>query len=79
VQSELKFKTFSVRGLGEVAFAHGDFAFAAHHFVQTRSMCTEMGLPPRNLYSCYPFDALPERFEGWALFLEGRSPFETVM
>jgi tetratricopeptide (TPR) repeat protein len=79
VQSVLTLKAFSVRGLGEVAFAHGDFPLAAHHFAKTRSLCTEMGLPPRNLYSCYPFDALPERFEGWALFLEGRSPFETVM
>ncbi|KAJ8587770.1 hypothetical protein M405DRAFT_821009 [Rhizopogon salebrosus TDB-379] len=79
VQSVLVLKAFSVRGLGEVAFAHGDFPLAAHHFAKTRSLCTEMGLPPRNLYSCYPFKALPERFEGWVLFLEGRSPFETVM
>ncbi|KAJ8584213.1 hypothetical protein M405DRAFT_827177 [Rhizopogon salebrosus TDB-379] len=79
VQSELVLKAFSVRGLGEVTFAHGDFALAAHHFAKTWSLCTEMGVPPQNLYSCYPFHALPKRFEGWAVFLEGRSPFETVM
>jgi hypothetical protein len=78
VQSELMFKTFSVRGLGEVAFAHGDFALAAHHFAKTRSLCAEMGVPPRNLYSCEPLLTLSERFEGWVVFLEGRSPFETV-
>jgi tetratricopeptide (TPR) repeat protein len=79
VQSELMFKAFSVRGLGEVAFANGDFALAAHHFVQIRSLCAEMGMPPQHLNSCEPFLTLSERFEGWAVFLEGRSPFETVM
>jgi tetratricopeptide (TPR) repeat protein len=78
VQSELMLKTFSVRGLGEVAFAHGDFALAADHFAKTRSLCAEMGVPPRNLYSCEPLLTLPERFRGWAVFLEG-SPSENVM
>ncbi|KAJ8584211.1 hypothetical protein M405DRAFT_866414 [Rhizopogon salebrosus TDB-379] len=78
VQSELVLKAFSVRGLGEVAFAHGDFAVAAHHFAKTRSLCAEMGVPPRNLYSCEPLLTLSERFEGWVVFLEGRSPFEIV-
>ncbi|KAG0694302.1 hypothetical protein DFH29DRAFT_1083878 [Suillus ampliporus] len=78
MQSDLQFKVFSLRGLGEVAFVHGDFASAAQRFAETRTLCTEMGVPPRHLYSCVPFDALPEKFEGWASFLEGRSPFSNV-
>ncbi|KAG2126939.1 hypothetical protein DEU56DRAFT_862026 [Suillus clintonianus] len=74
IQGELLVKAFSTRGLGEVAFARGDFPLATHRFAETRSLCTEMGVPPRNLYSCVPLDVLPDRFEGWALFLDGRSP-----
>jgi hypothetical protein len=50
-QGNLYFKAFSIRGLGEVAFARGNFAVAAQ----------------------------PERFEGWALFLECRSPFASAI
>lgn len=77
IQGHLDFKAFSIRGLGEIAFEKGDFASAAQRFTETRSMCTEMGVPPRKLHSM-PFDALPERFEGWTLFVEGRSPFTNV-
>ncbi|KAG1724363.1 hypothetical protein EDB19DRAFT_1834219 [Suillus lakei] len=77
IQGHLDFKAFSIRGLGEIAFTRGDFALAAQHFAETRSLCTEMGVPPRKLYGM-PFDALPERFEGWTLFVEGRSPFANV-
>ncbi|KAG1733921.1 uncharacterized protein EDB91DRAFT_1084306 [Suillus paluster] len=79
MQGNLAFKAHSLRGLGEVAFARGDFAVAAQRFAETRSVCTEMGVPPRNLYSCTPFSALPEKFKGWALFLEGQSPFANVV
>ncbi|KAG1854490.1 hypothetical protein DFJ58DRAFT_841401 [Suillus subalutaceus] len=77
IQGHLDFKAFSIRGLGEIAFEKGDFALAAQRFAETRSMCTEMGVPPRKLHSM-PFDALPERCEGWTLFVEGRSPFTNV-
>jgi tetratricopeptide (TPR) repeat protein len=79
MQGNLLFKAFNIRGLGEVAFAHGNFAVAAQRFAETRSLCAEMGVPPGKLYSCYPFSALPERFEGWALFLERRSPFASAI
>ena len=79
IQGHLYFKAFSARGLGEVAFARGNFAIAAQHFAETRSLCTEMGVPPRKLYHFSPFTALPERFEGWALFLECRSPFTSAI
>jgi hypothetical protein len=76
MQSDLRVKAYCIRGLGEVACVHGDVALAARRFAEARALCTEMGVPPRKLYSFAPFDGLPERFEGWALFLEGRSPFE---
>ncbi|KAG1745506.1 uncharacterized protein EDB91DRAFT_152058 [Suillus paluster] len=79
IQGDLLAKSFSVRGLGEVAFARGNFALAARRFAETRDFCADMGVPPRNLYSCTPFDVLPERFNGWALFLEDQSPFANVM
>jgi tetratricopeptide (TPR) repeat protein len=79
MQGNLLFKAFSIRGLGEVAFVRGNFAVAAQRFAETRSLCTEMGVPPRKLYSCFPFDTLPERFQGWALFLECRSPFASAI
>jgi tetratricopeptide (TPR) repeat protein len=79
VQGDLHFKAFSIRGLGEVAFARGNFAVAAQRFSETRSLCAEMGVPPRKLYSCVPFSTLPERFEGWVLFLECRSPFTSAI
>ncbi|KAJ8579688.1 hypothetical protein M405DRAFT_835548, partial [Rhizopogon salebrosus TDB-379] len=71
VQSELVLKAFSVRGLGEVAFARGNFALATRHFTQARILCDDMGVSPQNLYRCSPISALPERFRGWAVFLEG--------
>jgi len=77
IQGHLDYKAFSIRGLGEIAFEKGDFASAAQRFTETLSMCTEMGVPPRKLHGI-PFDALPERFEGWTLFVEGRSPFMNV-
>ncbi|KAJ8585535.1 hypothetical protein M405DRAFT_844470 [Rhizopogon salebrosus TDB-379] len=73
MQGNLQFKAFSIRGLGEVTFARGNFAVAAQCFAETWSLCTEMGVPPRKLYT------LPERFEGWALFLECRSPFSSAI
>ncbi|OAX36390.1 hypothetical protein K503DRAFT_858020 [Rhizopogon vinicolor AM-OR11-026] len=79
VQSELMFKAFSVRGLGEIAFARGNFALAEQRFAEAQFLCTDMGVSPRRLYSCFPISALPERFEGWLLFLDGRSPFEKAM
>ncbi|KAG0697455.1 hypothetical protein DFH29DRAFT_149418 [Suillus ampliporus] len=79
MQSNLTYKAYSLRGLEEIAFARGDFALAAQRFAETRSMCAKMGVPPRNLYSCLPLNTLLDRFEGWALFLEGRSPFANVM
>jgi tetratricopeptide (TPR) repeat protein len=79
IQGHLYFKAFSIRGLGEVAFARGNFAVAAQRFAETRSLCTEMGVPPWKLYHFPPFTALPERFEGWALFLECRSPFTSAI
>ncbi|KAG2035419.1 hypothetical protein BDR03DRAFT_962610 [Suillus americanus] len=75
MQGNLTFKAFSTRGLGEVAFTHGNFALAAERFQETRSLCTEMGVPPQHLYSCLLLDTLPDKFKGWSLFLEGLSPF----
>ncbi|KAG0693780.1 hypothetical protein DFH29DRAFT_1037992 [Suillus ampliporus] len=48
MQGNLVFKAFSLHGLGEVAFAQGagDFALAAECFAETRSLPTEMGVPP---------------------------------
>ncbi|KAJ8580139.1 hypothetical protein M405DRAFT_834842 [Rhizopogon salebrosus TDB-379] len=79
MQGNLLFKAFSIRGLGEVAFARDSFAAAAQRFAETRSLCIEMGVPPRKLYSCFPFYTLPEQFEGWALYLECRSPFASTI
>ncbi|KAG1718087.1 hypothetical protein EDB19DRAFT_1026872 [Suillus lakei] len=78
IQGHLDFKAFSIRGLGEIAFARGNFTLATQHFAETQSLCAEMAVPPRNLYSCLPFNALPKRFEGWGLFVEGRSPFTNI-
>ncbi|KAG0702979.1 hypothetical protein DFH29DRAFT_829813 [Suillus ampliporus] len=79
MQGDLLAKSFSTRGLGEVAFARGNFALAAQRFTETQHLCSEIGVPSRNLYSCEPLYALPARFNGWALFLESRSPFADVM
>jgi len=73
-QSNLIYKAFSIRGLGEIAFARRNFAQATQHFEETRSLCAEMGVPPQHLYSCSPFSTLPDKFRGWSLFLEGMSP-----
>ncbi|OJA13904.1 hypothetical protein AZE42_07844 [Rhizopogon vesiculosus] len=75
MQGDIRFKTFSLRGLGEVALARDNLNLAKQRFAETQSLCAETGVPPRNLYSCALFCALPERFEGWMLFLEGRLPF----
>ncbi|KAG2126922.1 hypothetical protein DEU56DRAFT_534411 [Suillus clintonianus] len=78
MQDHLLYKAFSIRGLGEIAFARGNFALAAERFAETQSLCIEMGIPPGKIYSCFPFSVLLENFEGWASFLEGRSPFTNV-
>ncbi|KAG2109053.1 uncharacterized protein F5147DRAFT_760854 [Suillus discolor] len=70
VQGHLDFKAYSKRGLGEIAFVRGDFALAARYFTETRSLCTEMGVPERHLYSCDPFAVLPDKFIAWTLFIE---------
>ena len=75
IQGNLYYKAVSMRGLGEVALARGNFALASHHFAETQSLCTEMGVPPPKLYGCEPLYTLPERFEGWVSFLNGRPPF----
>ncbi|KAG1724014.1 hypothetical protein EDB19DRAFT_2043614 [Suillus lakei] len=79
LQGNLYFKAFNIRGLGEIAFARSNFALAAERFTETRSLCAEMGVPPRRLYGCAPFSTLPDKFKGWALFLEGQSPFANIM
>ena len=76
-QGTLFAKATSIRGLGEIAFLRGDLALASQRFAETQSLCTKMGVPPVKLYSCNPLYTLPERFEGWVSFLEGRSPFAT--
>ncbi|KAG1768904.1 hypothetical protein EV702DRAFT_1203107 [Suillus placidus] len=75
LQANLMLKAFSMRGLGEIAFARSNFALAAQCFKETRSLCAEMGVPPQHLYTCSPFNTLPDKFKGWTLFLEGLSPF----
>ncbi|KAG0692892.1 hypothetical protein DFH29DRAFT_451832 [Suillus ampliporus] len=79
MQGDLFYKASSVRGLGECAFMQDNFALAAECFAKTRLLCSEMGVPSEHLYSCSPLGVLPDKFEGWALFLEGRSPFANVM
>lgn len=74
MQGDLVFKAFSTRGLGEIAFVHRNFALASQHFEETRSLCTEMGVPPQHLYSFFPFNTLPDRFKGWTLFLGSTLP-----
>jgi len=76
-QGGLFAKATSIRGLGEIAFLRGNFPLASQRFAETQSLCTKMGVPPVKLYSCNPLYTLPERFEGWVSFLEGRSPFAT--
>ncbi|KAJ8591056.1 hypothetical protein M405DRAFT_860847 [Rhizopogon salebrosus TDB-379] len=75
MQGHLYVKAISFRGLGEIAFARGKNDLASQRFAEAQSQCSEMGVPPRNIYSCKPFYALPKRFEGWVLFLEGNSRF----
>ncbi|KAG1874963.1 hypothetical protein F4604DRAFT_1680820 [Suillus subluteus] len=70
MQSNLMLKALSIRGLGEIAFAHNDFALATQLFEETRLFCDEMGVPPQYLYSCTPFSNLQDKFKGWSLFLE---------
>jgi len=79
IQDNITFKAYSKRGLGEIAFARGDFALAAQCFTEIRPLCNEMGVPLLHLYSCDPFSLLPDRFRGWSLFLEGRLPFANIM
>ncbi|KAG2108950.1 uncharacterized protein F5147DRAFT_159897 [Suillus discolor] len=79
IQGHLDLKAYSKRGLGEIAFVHDDFALAARCFTEIGSLCTEMGVPERHLYSCEPYYVLPDRFCGWTLFLEGQSPFANNM
>jgi tetratricopeptide (TPR) repeat protein len=75
MQSNLMSKAFSIRGLGEIAFAHSDSALATQRFKETLSLCAEIGVPPQHLYSCFPFHTLPDNFKGWTLFLEDMSSF----
>ncbi|KIK40484.1 hypothetical protein CY34DRAFT_13697 [Suillus luteus UH-Slu-Lm8-n1] len=75
IQSDLVRKAFSICGLGEIAFARSNSILATQRFKETRSLCAEMGVPPQHLYNCFPFIALPDKFNGWVLFLEGQSPF----
>ncbi|KAG1805873.1 hypothetical protein EV424DRAFT_258798 [Suillus variegatus] len=79
IQGHLDFKAYSKRELGEIAFAHDDFALAARYFTEILSVCAETGVPERHLYSCEPFYVLPDRFCGWTLFLEGQSSFANMM
>ncbi|KAG1874932.1 hypothetical protein F4604DRAFT_1955274 [Suillus subluteus] len=79
IQGHLNFKAYSKRGLGEIAFVRGDFTLAARCFMETWSLCTEMGVPLRRLYSYEPFYVLPERLKGWTSFLEGRPPFANII
>ncbi|KAG1813584.1 uncharacterized protein BJ212DRAFT_1588601 [Suillus subaureus] len=79
IQGHLNFKAYSKRGLGEIAFVHGDFALALRCFMETWSLCTEMGVSTRHLYNYEPLYVLPDRFRGWTLFLEGRSPFANII
>ncbi|KAG2754161.1 hypothetical protein P692DRAFT_20870398 [Suillus brevipes Sb2] len=75
MQSELMRKACSIRGLGEIAFARSDFVLARQEFEETRSLRVEMGVPSQRLYSCLPFNSLPDKFKGWtALFLKGLTP-----
>jgi tetratricopeptide (TPR) repeat protein len=75
MQSNLVFQAFSIRGLGEIAFARSDFVLAAQRFKKIRSLCAEMGVPPQHLYSCSPFSTLPDKFKGWTSFLKDLSSF----
>jgi hypothetical protein len=50
MQSELMRKAYSIRGLGEIAFARSDFVLARQEFEETRSLCVEMGVPSQRLY-----------------------------
>ena len=61
LQEDLFHKALSFRGLGEVACSRDNNAtLAKQHFAGTRSLCTEMGVPPRNLYRSDPLYTLPE-------------------
>ena len=54
---------YKARGLGEVACSRdNNTTLAKQHFAEaeTRSLCTEMGVPPRNLYRSDPLYTLPE-------------------
>ncbi|KAG2346602.1 hypothetical protein BDR05DRAFT_946107 [Suillus weaverae] len=75
MQGNLVLKAFSIRGLGEIAFARSNFVLATQRFKETQTLCAEMGVPPQHLYSCFLLDTLPDKFKGWSLFLEGLSPF----
>jgi tetratricopeptide (TPR) repeat protein len=44
MQGDLCFKALSIRGLGEVAFAHDNVDLATKLFAETSSLCVEMGL-----------------------------------
>ena len=55
LQEDPFYKALGFRGLGEVACSRdNNTSLAKQHFAETRSLCTEMGVPPRNLYSCSP-------------------------
>jgi hypothetical protein len=75
MQGNLYVKAISLRGLEEIAFARGKDGLASQRFGEAHSLCSEMSVPPRNLYAHHPLAAPPKRFEGWVLFLEGNSRF----
>jgi len=75
MQGNLRVKAYCIRGLGEIAHTRGDVAVARQCFAEVCDLCEEMGVPPGKMYSFAPFDELPERFDGWSLFLDGRAPF----
>ncbi|OAX43432.1 hypothetical protein K503DRAFT_853314 [Rhizopogon vinicolor AM-OR11-026] len=54
MQGNLDFKASSIRGLGEVAL----------RMATLRSLYTEMKVPPRKLYSCFPFSTVVFSFTG---------------
>ena len=67
----MQWKAVMCRALGEVALLQSDEQEAKRQFRRTKSLCDEMGMPPRCLYVGYHhWLALPEEtFTGWQTFL----------
>ena len=73
---EFRFRAFSTRAMGEIAYMQGKYSEANLHFQETWDLCKDAGIIPSLLYrlSFFVFcrHSRPATCEGWPRFLEKR-------